>query len=129
MADTGNYTLASALDFIASEVENFGLDSFLEENHEECAYICNTLGLSPLQTVLLATILEKSGDDLASTRELVSTLGVTKIRFLGFKKEIDELAKKRLVVAYANDSHSIEAVYFKYSLNILMIQCNMPSLL
>jgi hypothetical protein len=99
MADTGNYTLASALDFIASEVENCGLDSFLEENHEECAYICNTLGLSPLQTILLATILEKSGDDLASTRELVSTLGVTKIRFLGFKKEIDELAKKRLVVA------------------------------
>lgn len=99
MADTGKHTLASALDFIATEVENCGLDSFLEENHEECAYICNTLGLSPLQTILLATILEKSGDDLASTRELVSTLGVTKIRFLGFKKEIDELAKKRLVVA------------------------------
>ena len=99
MADTGKHTLASALDFIATEVENCGLDSFLEENHEECAYICDTLGLSPLQAVLLSTILEKSGDDLASTRELISTLGVTKIRFLGFKKEIDELAKKRLVVA------------------------------
>lgn len=98
MTETKKHTLASALDFIASEVENFGLDTFLEADHEECRFICETLGLSPLQAVLLATILEKSGDDLASTRELVSTLGVTKIRFLAFKKEIDELSKKRLVV-------------------------------
>ena len=92
-------TLAFALDFIASEIESTSLDSFLEAEHQECKYICDTLQLSPLQVALFATILEKSGDDLANTKDLVSTLKVSKIRFLGFKPEIDELAKKRLIVA------------------------------
>ena len=98
MTDSKNHTLASALDFIAREVENNSLDAFIKAEHNECRYICDTLQLSPVQAVLLATILEKSGDDLASTREMVGTLNVSKIRFLGFKKEIDDLAKKRLVV-------------------------------
>ena len=92
-------TLAFALDFIASEIESTSLDSFLEAEHQECKYICDTLQLTPLQAALFVTILEKSGDDLANTKDLVSTLKVSKIRFLGFKPEIDELAKKRLVVA------------------------------
>ena len=92
-------TLAFALDFIASEIESTSLDCFLEAEHQECKYICDTLQLTPLQVALFATILEKSGDDLANTKDLVSTLKVSKIRFLGFKPEIDELAKKRLVVA------------------------------
>ena len=92
-------TLASALDFIASEIDSTSLDTFLEANHQDCKYICETLQLTPLQAALFATILEKSGDDLATTRDLVSTLKVSKIRFLGFKKEIDELSRKRLVVA------------------------------
>lgn len=97
--DTYMTTLASALDFIASEIDSTSLDTFLEANHQDCKYICETLQLTPLQAALFATILEKSGDDLATTRELVSTLKVSKIRFLGFKKEIDELSRKRLVVA------------------------------
>ena len=99
MTDNKNMTLAFALDFIASEIESNSLDSFLEAEHQECKYICDTLQLTPLQVALFATILEKSGDDLANTKDLVSTLKVSKIRFLGFKPEIDELAKKRLVVA------------------------------
>ena len=85
-------TLAFALDFIASEIESTSLDCFLEAEHQECKYICDTLQLTPLQAALFATILEKSGDDLANTKDLVSTLKVSKIRFLGFKPEIDELA-------------------------------------
>jgi hypothetical protein len=99
MTDNKNMTLAFALDFIASEIESTSLDCFLEAEHQECKYICDTLQLTPLQAALFATILEKSGDDLANTKDLVSTLKVSKIRFLGFKPEIDELAKKRLVVA------------------------------
>ena len=98
MTDTKTHTLASALDYIVSQVEIVGMDTFLESDSEECRYICDTLQLSPVQAVLLATILEKSGDDLASTKDMVSTLNISKIRFLGYKKEIDELAKKRLVV-------------------------------
>ena len=98
MTDTKTHTLASALDYIVSQVEAVGMDSFLESDSEECRYICDTLQLNPIQAVLLATILEKSGDDLASTKDMVSTLNISKIRFLGYKKEIDELAKKRLVV-------------------------------
>ena len=98
MTDKRNMTLASALDFIASEIGSTSLDTFLEVEHPECRYICETLQLTPLQAALFATILERSGDDLANTRDMVSTLKVSKIRFLGFKSEIDELVRKRLVV-------------------------------
>ena len=107
MTENKKMTLASALDFIASEIDCTSLDSFLESDSQECRYVCETLQLTPLQSTLFATILEKSGDDTASTRELVSTLKVSKIRFLGFKKEIDELTKKRLVVARQKRSGSM----------------------
>ena len=99
MTDNKITTLASALDYIASEIDSTSLDAFLEAEHLDCKYICDTLELTPLQAALFATILEKSGDDLANTKDLVSTLKVSKIRFLGFKSEIDYLVKKRLVVA------------------------------
>ena len=99
MSEINTYTLASTLDFIVSEVEMMGMDTFIETDCEECRYVCDTLQITPAQAVLLAMILEKSGDDMASTNDLVSSLSISKIRFLGFKKEIDELAKKRLVVA------------------------------
>lgn len=98
MTETDTMTLASTLDFIASEISCTGLDTFLEKDCAECSYICDTFGLNPLQAALFATILEKSGDNVTSTTDMVSTLNVSRIRFLGFKKEIDELAKKRLVV-------------------------------
>lgn len=107
MTDTKTHTLASALDYIASQVEASGMDSFLESNSQECRYICDTLQLSPVQAVLLTTILEKSGDDLASTKDMVSTLNISKIRFLGYKKEIDELSKKRLVVVRQKRNSSL----------------------
>ena len=98
MTDNKNHTLASALDFIASEIECNDLDSFLETESSECRFICDSLSITPLQAALFATILEKSGDSTASTREMTMTLKVSKIRFLSFKQEIDELHKKRLVV-------------------------------
>lgn len=107
MTDTKTHTLASALDSIVSEVEVTGMDTFLESDSEECRYICDTLQLNPVQAVLLATILEKSGDELASTKDMVSTLGISKIRFLGLKKEIDELARKRLVVVRQKRNNSL----------------------
>ena len=107
MTDTKTHTLASALDYIVSQVDTVGMDQFLESDSEECSYICDTLQLNPVQAVLLATILEKSGDDLASTKDMVSTLNISKIRFLGYKKEIDELAKKRLVVVRQKRNSSL----------------------
>ena len=98
MTDNKTHTLASALDFIASEIECNDLDSFLETESSECRFICETFSISPLQAALFATILEKSGDSTASTREMTASLKVSKIRFLGFKQEIDDLHKKRLVV-------------------------------
>lgn len=98
MNETNTQTLASALDFIATEISDTTLDTFLGTDSQECRFICDTLGLTPLQAALFATILEKSGDSLASTKDMVYSLKVSKIRFLGLKKEIDELAKKRLVV-------------------------------
>jgi hypothetical protein len=98
MTDNKPHTLASALDFIASEIDNTCLDSFLEADSSECRFICETLSITPLQAALFATILEKSGDSTASTREMTYTLKVSKIRFLSFKQEIDELHKKRLII-------------------------------
>ena len=107
MTDTKTHTLASALDSIVCQVDEDGLDSFVESNSDECRFICDTLQLTPIQAALLATILEKSGDDLASTKDLVSTLKISKIRFLGLKKEIDELAQKRLVVVRQKRNSSL----------------------
>lgn len=91
-------TLASSLDYIATTIGLMGLDVLLDEDSNEIKYICDTLGITPLQAALFATILEKSDDDIATISDMISTLQVSKIRFLGFKKEIDELANKRLVV-------------------------------
>ena len=106
MSEINTYTLASSLDFIVSEVDEMGLDAFIQTDSEECRYVCDTLHITPAQAVLLAMILEKSGDEMASTNDLVSSLSISKIRFLGFKKEIDELAKKRLVVTRQRRNNS-----------------------
>lgn len=98
MAKPNTLTLVSALDFIAEEINRTDLYSFLETDSKEVKYICDTLVISPLQAALFATILEKSDDDLASTKDMISTLGISKIRFLGLKTEIDSLAKKKLIV-------------------------------
>ena len=98
MTDTNTLTLALALDRIVGEISTSTLDTYLESEHPELTYICETLDVNPLQAALFAVILEKSGDDLAITRDLVNTLSISKIRFLGYKKELDELAAKRLVV-------------------------------
>ena len=97
MTDTNTLTLALALDRIVGEISTSTLDTYLESEHPELTYICETLDVNPLQASLFAVILEKSGDDLAITRDLVNTLSISKIRFLGYKKELDELAAKRLV--------------------------------
>ena len=93
------YTLAESLDFIASEVKNNGLDKFLLKEHDECRYICEKMQITPLQAALFATILEESDDELASTKDLMQHMKISKIRFLGYKQDLDELTKKRLVVA------------------------------
>ena len=98
MTETNTLTLASALDRIVGEISTMGLDTYLETEHPEMAFLCENLKTSPLQTILFAVILEKSGDDLASTKDIVNTLSISKIRLLGLKKEFDELAGKRLVV-------------------------------
>lgn len=98
MTETDKITLASALDLIVGSVSTSSLDSYLESEHPELSYICDILKITPLQATLFAVILEKAGDELATTNDLAETLSVSKIRFLGFKKEFDELAKKRLLV-------------------------------
>ena len=107
MTETNTLTLASALDRIVGEISTSGLDTYLETEHPEVTFVCETLQTSPLQTALLAVILEKSGDDLATTRDLVNTLSISKIRLLGLKKEFDELAGKRLLVIRSRRGGSI----------------------
>ena len=98
MTETNTFTLASALDSIVGEISSSNLDTYLESERPELSFICKMLDITPLQAILFAVILEKSGDDLATTRDLITTMSVSKIRLLGFKKEFDELAKKRLIV-------------------------------
>jgi SpoVK/Ycf46/Vps4 family AAA+-type ATPase len=98
MTETNTLTLATALDRIVGDISSDGLDTYLETEHPEVTFICDTLKISPLQAVLFAVVLEKSGDDLATTRDLMNALSISKIRLLGLKKEFDELAGKRLVV-------------------------------
>ena len=74
MTDTNTLTLALALDRIVGEISTSTLDTYLESEHPELTYICETLDVNPLQAALFAVILEKSGDDLAITRDLVNTL-------------------------------------------------------
>ena len=107
MTDTNTLTLALALDKIVGDISSSSLDTYLESEHPELTYICEALDITPLQAALFAIVLEKSGDDLASTRDLGSTLSISKIRLLGLKKEFDELASKRLVVVRKRRSGSV----------------------
>lgn len=90
-------TLATALDSIYKRVDTYGLETFLEEGGEDCDYACNILEITPVQVALFAVILEKSGDDLAMTREIVGALGISKIYFLSLKQELDVLSAKRYI--------------------------------
>ena len=99
MIDSSTPTLASALDFIVKDIDCTNLDSFLESNHKECAFVCEKLGITPLQAALFAIILEKSGDGLASTRDLIEAMEISKIRLLGYNQDLIELVKKRLILA------------------------------
>jgi hypothetical protein len=107
MTESNTFTLASALDQIVGEISSSSLDAYISSEHPELGFACDTLNITPIQACLFAIILEKSGDDLASTKDLMSTLSISKIRILGLKKEFDELTKKKLIVARTRRSGSV----------------------
>ena len=124
MTETNTFTLASALDQIVGEISSSSLDAYLSSEHAELAFACDTLNITPIQASLFAVILEKSGDDLASTKDLMCTLSISKIRILGLKKDFDELTKKKLIVTRTRRSGSVG---YRVSQSVVTaIQDNVP---
>ena len=124
MTESNTFTLASALDQIVGEISSSSLDAYISSEHPELGFACDTLNITPIQACLFAIILEKSGDDLASTKDLMSTLSISKIRILGLKKEFDELTKKKLIVARTRRSGSVG---YRVSQSVVTaIQDNVP---
>lgn len=124
MTESNTFTLASALDQIVGEISSSSLDAYISSEHPELGFACDTLNITPIQACLFAIILEKSGDDLASTKDLMSTLTISKIRILGLKKEFDELTKKKLIVARTRRSGSVG---YRVSQSVVTaIQDNVP---
>ena len=124
MTETNTFTLASALDQIVGEISSSSLDAYLSSEHAELAFACDTLNITPIQASLFAVILEKSGDDLASTKDLMCTLSISKIRILGLKKDFDELTKKKLIVTRTRRTGSVG---YRVSQSVVTaIQDNVP---
>lgn len=124
MTESNTFTLASALDQIVGEISSSSLDAYISSEHPELGFACDTLNITPIQACLFAIILEKSGDDLASTKDLMITLSISKIRILGLKKEFDELTKKKLIVARTRRSGSVG---YRVSQSVVTaIQDNVP---
>lgn len=87
-------TIVSSLLKIYKEVEEKGLKSTLFENlSEEFEYVMAKLGVSPLQVLFLAILMEKE----STIDEISFSLRVTRLNILLFINELDSLEKQHFI--------------------------------
>lgn len=92
--------ILEAFEQIAELAEDSNLSKeFIEKARPAIAYASKKLGLTTLQTVLLALFTDRSEDNRILISELASYTGCRTIRFLRFMNEIDVLEAKRYVRA------------------------------
>lgn len=70
-------------------------------------YVCDMVGISPEQAVILSTILENRGRCNFDKHDLAGALGMSYIKLLSFEAPIKGLAEKRLINLVKNDVLSI----------------------
>lgn len=66
-------------------------------------YVCDMVGISPEQAVILSTILENRGRCNFDKHDLAGALGMSYIKLLSFEAPIRGLAEKRLINLVKND--------------------------
>ena len=74
---------------------------------KQIKYVCDMVGITPEQAVILSTILENRGRHNYDKHDLARDMGLSYIKLLSFEKAIGNLAEKRLVNLVNNDVISI----------------------
>ena len=64
---------------------------------EQIQYVCDMVGITPKQVVLLASIIENKGRRNFDKHDLANALGMSYIKLLSFEDDIKALSEKRLV--------------------------------
>ena len=64
---------------------------------EQIQYVCDMVGITPKQAVLLASIIENKGRHNFDKHDLANAMGLSYIKLLSFEDDIKALAEKRLV--------------------------------
>ena len=74
---------------------------------KQIKYVCDMVGISPDQAVLLSSILENRGRHNFDKHDLAGAMGLSYIKLLSFEEPIKDLAEKRLINLVKNDILSI----------------------
>ncbi|MCF0173615.1 MAG: hypothetical protein HUJ91_07830, partial [Bacteroidales bacterium] len=74
---------------------------------EQIRYVCDMVGITPEQAVILSTILENKGRRCFGKHDLAGEMGLSFIKLLSYEKDIRELAERRLINLVKNDRITI----------------------
>lgn len=73
-------------------------DDFATDLKDEFEYLKGMLGTTPVQSMLLACILESSFTKAGtSTKQICNILGCTNIEFLNYSHELDDMVRRRML--------------------------------
>jgi len=64
---------------------------------KQIKYVCDMVGITPNQSVLLASIIENKGRRNFDRHDLANSLGLSYIKLLSFEEDLKVLSEKRLV--------------------------------
>jgi len=104
-ADAGEKT--TILSCLSDIVENMNCSVGFHENRfntkvfsickKQIKYVCDMVGITPDQAVLLASIIENKGRHNFDKHDLANSLGMSYIKLLSYEDDFKVLAEKRLI--------------------------------
>ena len=97
------------LDHIEKIVEistNKGIEKCLTDGKKQIDYVTKKLGINPIQVVLFSLFMEKNDEKYIKIGEIAEKTKCSKIRFLKYMTECEELERKKLI-RYSRDGECI----------------------
>jgi hypothetical protein len=96
----GQNDLLTVLDNIRKQAEKYGLsEGFFANARWQLEAVAGLLHITPVQTALLALLLEYSGTEKASLTGLAETLHCGRIETLRYVDDLEELERKHLIAS------------------------------
>lgn len=95
---TNKCTMASLNNIVKRFENSVFCEEVMGDLEEETAYIGEKLGISPVQCLILAGIIEAAGpSSYANDNEIKGFLGITNIEYMNLVKDIEQMSKMYIV--------------------------------